>query len=87
MNTKQSISRPELLNIFKDLQEKFNSSQEQDEIFKQECNKFQNNMSQHLAMSEKNVAKDNPLSQPIKDFIKVFLISFLISVSGSIRIR
>ena len=72
MNTKQSISRPELLNIFKDLQEKFNSSQEQDEIFKQECNKFQNNMSQHLAMSEKNVAKDNPLSQPIKDFIKVF---------------
>lgn len=39
-----SISRPELLNIFKELQQKFNFSQEQDQVFKSHCHQFQQNM-------------------------------------------
>ena len=65
-----SISRPELLIIFKELQRKFNFSQEQDEVFKSKCLQFQQNMSGYLKASEKNVAESNPLFQQVVKFRK-----------------
>ena len=75
MNANVSISRPELLKIFSDLQQKFSFSQQQDGIFKRECRQFQANMSQYLRESEKNIADNNPLSQQIENFIKVLEIT------------
>lgn len=63
-----SISRPELLNIFKELQQKFNFSQEQDQVFKSYCHQFQQNMASYLKASEHNISKNNPLSQQIGKF-------------------
>ena len=63
-----SISRPELLNIFKELQQKFNFSQEQDQVFKSHCHQFQQNMASYLKASEHNISKDNPLFQQIGKF-------------------
>ena len=63
-----SISRPELLNIFKELQQKFNFSQEQDQVFKSHCHQFQQNMAGYLKASEHNISKNNPLFQQIEKF-------------------
>lgn len=63
-----SISRPELLNIFKELQQKFNFSQEQDQVFKSHCHQFQQNMAGYLKASEYNISKNNPLFQQIEKF-------------------
>jgi len=63
-----SISRPELLNIFKELQQKFNFSQEQDQVFKSYCHQFQQNMASYLKASEHNISKNNPLFQQIGKF-------------------
>ena len=63
-----SISRPELLNIFKELQQKFNFSQEQDQVFKSHCHQFQQNMAGYLKASEHNISKNNPLFQQIGKF-------------------
>lgn len=63
-----SISRPELLNIFKELQQKFNFSQEQDQVFKSQCHQFQQNMAGYLKASEHNISKNNPLFQQIEKF-------------------
>lgn len=63
-----SISRPELLNIFKELQQKFNFSQEQDQVFKSHCHQFQQNMASYLKASEHNISKNNPLFQQIGKF-------------------
>ena len=63
-----SISRPELLNIFKELQQKFNFSQEQDQVFKSHCHQFQQNMVGYLKASEHNISKNNPLFQQIGKF-------------------
>lgn len=63
-----SISRPELLNIFKELQQKFNFSQEQDQVFKSHCHQFQQNMAGYLKASEHTISKNNPLFQQIEKF-------------------
>lgn len=63
-----SISRPELLNIFKELQQKFNFSQEQDQVFKSHCHQFQQNMAGYLKASEHNISENNPLFQQIVRF-------------------
>lgn len=63
-----SISRPELLNIFKELQQKFNFSQEQDQVFKSHCHQFQQNMAGCLKASEHNISENNPLFQQIGKF-------------------
>lgn len=63
-----SISRPELLSIFKELQQKFNFSQEQDQVFKSQCHQFQQNMAGYLKASEHNISKNNPLFQQIEKF-------------------
>lgn len=63
-----SISRPELLNVFKELQQKFNFSQEQDQAFKNISAQFQQNMSAYLKASEKNIAENNPLFQQVENF-------------------
>ena len=63
-----SISRPELLNIFKELQQKFNFSQEQDQVFKSHCHQFQQNMAGYLKASEHDISENNPLFQQIGKF-------------------
>lgn len=63
-----SISRPELLKIFKELQQKFNFSQVQDQVFKSHCHQFQQNMAGYLKASEHNISKNNPLFQKIGEF-------------------
>jgi len=63
-----SISRPELLNIFKELQQKFNFSQAQDQVFKRNCHQFQQNMAGYLKASERSVAESNPLFQQVEKF-------------------
>ena len=63
-----SISRPELLNIFKELQQKFNFSQEQDQVFKSHCHQFQQNMAGYLKASEHAISENNPLFQQIGKF-------------------
>ncbi len=67
-STVLSISRPELLNIFKELQQKFNFSQVQDQVFKSHCHQFQQNMAGYLKASEHNISKNNPLFQQIGKF-------------------
>ncbi|QXW26680.1 dynamin family protein [Acinetobacter johnsonii] len=63
-----SISRPELLNIFKELQQKFNFSQVQDQVFKSHCHQFQQNMAGYLKSSEHDISENNPLFQQIGKF-------------------
>jgi hypothetical protein len=68
-----SISRPELLNIFKELQQKFNFSQEQDQVFKSNCQHFQQSMSDYLKASEKSIAENNPLFQQVTEFRNILV--------------
>lgn len=63
-----SLSRPELLNIFKELQQKFNFSQVQDQVFKSHCHQFQQNMAGYLKASEHDISENNPLFQQIGKF-------------------
>lgn len=68
MSSTTSISRSELLDIFKELQQKFKFSQKQDEIFKNHCQQFQQNISQHLQESVEKIPETNPLFDQIKKF-------------------